>query len=421
MVTSRLSSARHPLVASGLVALVAMLAGAPPIAAASGFALVVGAAAIGPRQSGTQRLRDRAASIRRARGAARDPDATAVIDAVRDPAFLLDARLVIVHQNRAATRAFGPSGEGLGARVKFRAPELREFLEAARREATRKVLRSYELAGRDRWFEVHAAPVRQPRVVDAAPTHWLLVFREQTEARREARIRADFIANASHELRTPLASLTAIIETLRGNARDDARARERFLVLMEEQAKRMSRLVDDLMSLSRLERRARLRPRERVDLARIAAHVVASASPSYEAEGVELAFERPDGARMAAGDPDELVQVVANLVENALRYGGSGGRVVVRVADTGDAVELSVRDRGPGIAAEHVPRLTERFYRVDVEASRASKGTGLGLAIVKHILARHGTQLRIDSRPGEGATFSFALPTIDRERPKTKA
>ncbi|MCC2111343.1 MAG: two-component sensor histidine kinase, partial [Hyphomicrobiales bacterium] len=218
-----------------------------------------------------------------------------------------------------------------------------------------------------------------------------------------------------HELRTPLASLAGFIETLQGPAKDDEEARERFLAMMHDQATRMSRLIDDLLSLSRVERRAHMRPNSRVDLVAILRHVADSMAPLANELGVTIETQLPPDKIIIAGERDELVQVFNNLVENACKYGQSGERVVVRAdaADGKGPCSASVIDFGPGIAPEHLPRLTERFYRVDVASSREKKGTGLGLAIAKHILTRHRGRLAIESTPGEGASFTVRIPVAE--------
>ncbi len=182
---------------------------------------------------------------------------------------------------------------------------------------------------------------------------------------------------------------------------------------MLEQARRMRRLIDDLLSLSRAEMRAHSRPTERVDLVNVLKNVCDAMQPLAAEHSVVLSVDAPEGPVEIRGDRDELVQLVQNLVENAIRYGASGGRVDVALElQPGDQplAAIRVRDYGPGIAAEHIPRLTERFYRVDVGASREMKGTGLGLAIVKHLLTRHQGRMEVESRPGEGACFSVFLP-----------
>jgi two-component system phosphate regulon sensor histidine kinase PhoR len=234
-------------------------------------------------------------------------------------------------------------------------------------------------------------------------------------------MRADFVANASHELRTPLAALSGFIETLQGSARDDGKARERFLVIMQEQARRMARLIDDLLSLSRIELNAHRRPDTSVDLAPIIRQVMDGLQTLARDRGVTVQI---GGAAALAvlGDRDELVRVFENLVENALKYGAAGKRVDISLTE-GKSPEgepealVGVRDYGPGIAPEHLPRLTERFYRVDVTESRAQGGTGLGLALVKHILNRHRGRLLIESVAGAGAMFTVHLPMAGAAQP----
>jgi two-component system phosphate regulon sensor histidine kinase PhoR len=216
-------------------------------------------------------------------------------------------------------------------------------------------------------------------------------------------------------LRTPLAALTGFIETLQGPARNDAAAREKFLAIMQGQATRMARLIDDLLSLSRIELNVHLRPDREVELAGIIRQVVDGLQMMARERGVDVAITAPADGVIVRGDRDELVRLFENLVENALKYGASGKRIDVMLAlvpAAGGATEarVAVRDYGHGIAPEHLPRLTERFYRVDVRDSRAQGGTGLGLALVKHILNRHGGRLTIESVAGQGATFSAYLP-----------
>ncbi|HAP46713.1 MAG TPA: two-component sensor histidine kinase, partial [Afipia sp.] len=228
-------------------------------------------------------------------------------------------------------------------------------------------------------------------------------------------MRADFVANASHELRTPLAALSGFIDTLQGPAREDAKARERFLGIMHAQATRMARLIDDLLSLSRVELSAHVRPEKLVDVVPLVRQVVDGLEPLASERQVAIDVELPHEPVVVAGDNEELLRLLENLIENGLKYGASGGRVVVSLTepapnDAGE-IRLAVRDFGPGIAPEHLPRLTERFYRVDVGDSRAQGGTGLGLSLVKHILNRHRGRLLIESVPGHGATFTACFPT----------
>jgi two-component system phosphate regulon sensor histidine kinase PhoR len=249
----------------------------------------------------------------------------------------------------------------------------------------------------------------------------LIAFHDLTPLRRVEEMRADFIANASHELRTPLAALSGFIETLRGSAREDPAARERFLGIMQAQATRMARLIDDLLSLSRIELNAHLRPDKQVNLVAIIRQVADSLQMLARDRGVEITVKAQGGDRiLVLGDRDELTRVFENLIENALKYAASGKKIDITLAidggtKTGTEALIGVRDYGPGIAPEHLPRLTERFYRVDVSESRAQGGTGLGLALVKHILNRHGGRLTIESLAGKGATFTAHLPLAPQE------
>jgi two-component system phosphate regulon sensor histidine kinase PhoR len=264
----------------------------------------------------------------------------------------------------------------------------------------------------ERWYQVRIGRAEGVASDRDSGACFLLTFRDITEARRMDRMRSDFVANASHELRTPLASLTGFLETLQGPARDDPKARDRFLAIMLDQAERMSRLIDDLMSLSRLELRSHVAPAGTVELQPLLAHVCDTLRPLAAELGVTIRFEASATDLKVRGDRDELIQVFQNLIENACKYGQSGGAVDVSLiaGGTGDTpqgvIDVAVRDYGPGIAPEHVPRLTERFYRADVETSRSKKGTGLGLAIVKHILTRHRARLMIRSQPGHGSVFA---------------
>ncbi len=242
-----------------------------------------------------------------------------------------------------------------------------------------------------------------------------LIDRTQTDA--ADKMRRDFIANVSHELRTPLTALSGFIETLGGGARDDAPARARFLGIMAQEAGRMTRLVDELMQLSRLEEIEQLRPSGRVILGDVLNAVRESLLIIAQNAGVEMVFDLAAAPVDIAGDAAQLQQVFTNLVENAIKYGGAGGQVTVTLHNSdihkglhGQAVLVTVSDTGGGIAAHHIARLTERFYRVDTHRSREVGGTGLGLAIVKHIINRHRGRLRIQSELGAGTTVRVLLP-----------
>ncbi|MBN9061127.1 MAG: two-component sensor histidine kinase, partial [Rhizobiales bacterium] len=246
----------------------------------------------------------------------------------------------------------------------------------------------------------------------------LLLFRDRTSELAAERMRTDFVANASHELRTPLASLIGFIETLQGAARNDANAREKFLGVMGDQARRMARLIDDLLSLSRIEMSRHLPPSTPVAIDGVVREAVDGLRMVAMDRGARLEASIAGGPWTVAGDRDELYRVIENLAENALKYGREGGRAEILVRPSaqplgeGRAVEIVVRDDGVGIAPQHLPRLTERFYRADVRESRQKGGTGLGLALVKHIVGRHRGRLDIASELGKGSTFTVTLPLL---------
>ena len=312
----------------------------------------------------------------------------------------------MVIANRAARRAFDLTQAGQPLFYRFRDPEFMAAAGAALRERAEKRFVHAERGAVETVYEVCVTPL------EGFESGALITFLDRTEIRRTEAMRVDFIANASHELRTPLASVLGFIETLQGPARDDPAAREKFLAIMAGQARRMARLVDDLLSLSRVEMHVHVRPRVTVDLAGLARQTVDALSGLARESGLSISLAAPAQPAGILGDRDELLRLVENLVENAIKYGKSGGKVEVAVA--GDAasggVTLSVSDDGPGIAAEHIPRLTERFYRVDTGSSRAKGGTGLGLALVKHIANRHRATLTITSAAGEGSRFTVRFP-----------
>ncbi|MCS0502340.1 ATP-binding protein [Ancylobacter mangrovi] len=335
---------------------------------------------------------------------------TALVRALPEAALLLDPRGTVLVANARATGIAASVRVGDPVSFAVRVPEVLEAIRAATRDGVPHRIEFAERVPIDRWLRADIVPIRSGDGREGKATEALLVsFVDLTQQRRVEQMRVDFIANASHELRTPLASLSGFIETLQGPARNDAHARERFLKIMGEQARRMSRLIDDLLSLSRIELNAHVMPEAAVDLVAVVGHVRDTLSPLGRERGVEIGFANAVGPVTVRGDRDELIRLFENLVENAMKYGGSGGRVEISIGRAENDVVVGVRDFGPGIAPEHVPRLTERFYRVDTAHSREQGGTGLGLAIVKHIVARHRGRLGIESTPGEGATFSVRL------------
>jgi two-component system phosphate regulon sensor histidine kinase PhoR len=335
-------------------------------------------------------------------------------ESLPDPCFVLAADGSVIYANDRAIATFGiKAGELLPFRLRY--PELVAAFGRVTGGAGPQQVQFVERVPTERSFAAWFATLDQA----GDPKSYLLILDDLTEARATERMRADFVANASHELRTPLASLAGFIETLQGAAKDDPKARDRFLGMMHDQAMRMKRLIEDLLSLSRVEMRAHVRPSERIDLIAPVRHVIDTLTPLARELGVRIDAELPAGKIMVAADRDELVQVFNNLVENACKYGQSGGRVIVRAraSESGRGCSVAVIDFGPGIAPEHLPRLTERFYRVDAEESRRHRGTGLGLAIVKHIVSRHRARLQIESEPGHGAQFVVHFPEAELVEP----
>jgi two-component system, OmpR family, phosphate regulon sensor histidine kinase PhoR len=378
--------------------------------AIGGFAIVAAAAVLTMRAGEEIDHRPRPAAISTP---ASDP-LQAVVAGLPDPVIALDREGRVLALNDRARALAPPLRQGEPVSLALRMPTVNEAIGRAIALGEEQRVQYSERVPVDRWFETIVMPVR--REPDSSkPDLVLMTFHDLTPLRRVEEMRADFVANASHELRTPLAALSGFIETLQGSARDDAKARERFLAIMQEQARRMARLIDDLLSLSRIELNAHRRPDTPVDLVPIVRQVTDGLETLARDRNVAVNVEAAN-ALIVLGDRDELVRVFENLVENALKYGAPGKRVDIILkpgssADGEPEAQVNVRDYGPGIAPEHLPRLTERFYRVDVRESRAQGGTGLGLALVKHILNRHRGRLSIESVPGAGATFTVHVPT----------
>jgi two-component system, OmpR family, phosphate regulon sensor histidine kinase PhoR len=353
-----------------------------------------------------------------ARGTAGHPAARLIeslIAGLPGPAIVLDRDGRVIAFNASALGLAPAMRRGDPALISLRMPELVNAIRRANRRREPQRVEFFERVPRDRWYEAFVRPIRLAAGEGMPSDLLLLTFNDLTPLRRVEEMRADFIANASHELRTPLASLLGFIETLQGRAKDDAAAREKFLAIMQGQATRMARLIDDLLSLSRIELNAHLQPSTLVDLAAIVRQVVDGLQTLARDREVEIKVSLPAEPLTVLGERDELIRALENLVENALKYGAAGKRVDVTLSlgqtrAGNPEARLTVRDYGPGIPPEHLPRLTERFYRVDVADSRQQGGTGLGLALVKHILNRHGGRLTIDSTPGQGASFCMHVP-----------
>ena len=341
-----------------------------------------------------------------------------IVDALPDPLLVLDRRRRVVRANAAARNLLGAGSAERDLAMSLRQPAVLEAADAVLAgEGPRDV--GFTLPGQVvRHFAGRIVPLAGPGPEGAAA---LATFHYLTAVAEAERMRADFIANVSHELKTPLSTLLGSVETLRGPAREDRAAQEKFLSLIHAEAARMSRLVQDLLSLSRIERDERIPPEDRVDVGETVRSAAKNLDLEATARGMTIALEVADGLGPVIGDGDELGQIWQNLMDNAIKYGRTGTAVEVRVTEVapevappalarGPLIAVAVSDRGEGIAPRHLPRLTERFYRVDGARSRALGGTGLGLAIVKHVLGRHGGLLAIDSEPGKGSTFTVFLP-----------
>ena len=342
----------------------------------------------------------------------------------RTPQWWSTAKAPSLHATNRRPACWEPLRAGQQLSGTVRAPLFLETLDTVIRTGETARVDYEQRVPIERRFEVYMARLPEsatPGLPQSKLPAILLTMRDLTQQERVERMRADFVAYASHELRTPLSALLGFIETLQGAAKDDARAREEFLELMRVQANRMTRLIGDLLSLSRIELNAHVRPDKIVELEKAVGHVLEYLAPLADESELEMVTDFQLAQSRVLGDWDEIVQVVQNLIDNAINYGQSGERVEVTVCkgpDTveGDAsVDLTVRDFGPGIPPEHLPRLTERFYRVDAAQSRKKGGTGLGLAIVKHIVNRHRGRLLIESHLGQGSTFTVRLPLAGPE------
>lgn len=341
---------------------------------------------------------------------------SAVVDALPDPGILLSPMGQVLFFNAPAKGLFASLREGSHISSLIRAPEFLDAVSAAARTGRAVSVVYAERVPVGRSLEAYVAPLGRSGDVDG---DILVLLRDFTEGERINQMRKDFIANASHEMRTPLASLRGFIETLQSTAKEDEAARERFLPIMAEQASRMTRLIDALLSLSRLEMNVHVPPGDLIDLNDVLGHARDTLEPLADDSHTTLEVERFARPAIVRGDRDELVQVFQNLVQNALKYGRPDGTVRIEAKHIPSLNQqargrfaISVVDDGPGIPAEHLPRLTERFYRVDVDSSREKGGTGLGLAIVKHILNRHRGELAIASNTGQGSTFTVMLNEI---------
>ncbi|MBL4785530.1 MAG: hypothetical protein JKY49_08875 [Cohaesibacteraceae bacterium] len=372
--------------------------------------------AITPRRPRTLRMRS-TNSVRR--HVWPDNHMKSLAGAIPDPCFLVDSRGIVRFSNASAKRSFGTVRPGDPFSFKVRDPDILHALENVLAGSEARKIKFSERIPTERVFDTILAPIRLGSGISSrsnAPDFVFILFQDQTEHLSTERMRVDFIANASHELRTPLASLSGFIETLIGPAKNDEVARAKFLDIMLHQAQRMSRLIDDLLSLSRIEQKAHLVPDQIVDLCDVLKHTVDTLTPLAQDQKVTITTDIPSDPCLVFGDRDELIQIAENLMENALKYGCDGNEIVVKIESFGQSDKMiyamSFEDFGAGFSKEHIHRLTERFYRVNSEVSRAQKGTGLGLAIVKHIVMRHRGRLEIESVVGEGSRFTVNMTAI---------
>ncbi|RYE86127.1 MAG: hypothetical protein EOP19_07665 [Hyphomicrobiales bacterium] len=376
----------------------------PPLAAAAAYALVL---ALGLLIPGASEIANPLSIGTDASHTIRDSAVRQLTDALPDPCLVLDRRSSIVHTNPAARQAFPHLLSGNPIAFSVRSPAMLSAIEAARRTGEPQRVELHQTVPNETWHKVSVAEFAGEKGV------LIVTLQSLTDQRRLDSMRTDFVANVSHELRTPLTSLIGFIDTLLGPAANDTANREKFLHIMRGQAARMSKLIDDLLSLSRIEMRQHVRPTGKVDLAGLLREVSEGLQIQATEAKVTVSLALPEQEVVTVGDRDELYEVFENLMENAVKYGGDGGEVEVALVPldghTAYRWLVSVTDHGPGVEAEHVPRLTERFYRVDADASRQKKGTGLGLAIVKHILARHHGALSIKSQPGQGTRVEVLL------------
>ncbi|HYS46967.1 MAG TPA: ATP-binding protein [Rhizomicrobium sp.] len=342
--------------------------------------------------------------------AALPPMTRVMLDQLPIPVMLLDDDERVLFVNRSMRDVLGPGLDRKRASSVLRNPDVLAAIAQARRGFATNVPFSLPVPI-ERHYQAYAARI------SVSPSVTALLLHDLTVVKRSEQLRADFIANASHELRTPLAAVSGFIETLRGHARNDEAARDQFLEIMGVEAARMRRLIDDLLSLSRIEMNEHVKPEGRISLESVVRQAAAALKPLAAQDGIAVTVQAEPGLPQVIGEQDELVQLFQNLIHNAIKYGRENGKVQVTIAQSDGRLFAAVRDDGEGIAPGAIPRLTERFYRVDVKRSRERGGTGLGLAIVKHIISRHQGRLSIESKLGEGSVFTVSLPAAPPEMP----
>ena len=343
----------------------------------------------------------------------------AVLGSIPEPVVVIDHQRDVVAANRSAKTDIGVSYTGRALALSLRHPAALEAVDQVLAGDPARTVEVTFPAPSPRTFDLIVAPVPGDALSPnaSAKPGAVLVFHDITAEKMADQMRADFVANVSHELRSPLSALVGFIETLQGPAQGDKAAQEKFFGIMAVEAGRMKRLIEDLLSLSAIEVEEHVPPQDRVRVVELIEGVLESLGQSAAAKDMKVVIDASPDTPKVLGDSDLLAQVVRNLVENAIFYGRAGTQVTVtvrpmdRLAETGGpGVSVAVTDSGEGIAREHLPRLTERFYRADTARSRQLGGTGLGLAIVKHIINRHRGRLTIDSELGKGSVFTITLP-----------
>mgnify|MGYP001372747544 CR=1 FL=1 len=339
-----------------------------------------------------------------------DPKLSDILGILPFPALAITAEEKISFMNVMAMQLFGQGLIGRHYVNALRYPNLLDAIEATLKD---KELRNARYQGTIAQREV----VYEVSCNFDLADHLILIFDDKSGIEDANQMRRDFIANVSHELKTPLTALIGFVETLQATAKDDPNAREQFLAIMKSEAQRMDRLIADLLSLSRVEASERVRPTQRVNLKDAVTESIEALVPLIEKSNPKLVIELSKSPIEVMGEGDQLRQVFINLLENAIKYGKNGGVITISLSEPyyepklrKDAVSLSVKDEGIGIDPIHIPRLTERFYRVDTHRSREMGGTGLGLAIVKHIMNRHRGRFMIDSTLGSGTEVKLLLP-----------
>jgi len=348
------------------------------------------------------------------------PDSPAVLDILPNPLILVSGNRRITYANSAANALFETIVLDTDLAMTLRHPQVLDAVENALKERQSQSGEITLSGDVSRIFDLHVVPVTT-ETMEPGSIGVLLTLNEKTALIRAEQMRADFVANASHELRSPLSAILGFIETLQGPAKDDADARARFLGIMNREAGRMNRLIDDLLSLSRVELDEHVRPQGRVDLTQTLNSVKDLLSTRAGKKEIAIKLHGMENVPEITGDPDQLFQVFRNLIENAVNYSPAGSTVNVTVdpdyarpESRESRLAVHIADQGEGIPKQHLPRLTERFYRVDPARGKSGDdgpiSTGLGLAIVKHIVKRHRGRLAIESDTGIGSTFSVILP-----------